>query len=77
MSSAGGLKLAGVGVALGIALAFGLSHWIEPLLFEESPRDPVIFVLVAGVLLLVAALASFFPARRASGVDPVRALRME
>jgi putative ABC transport system permease protein len=73
----GGLKLAGVGVALGIALAFGLSHWIEPLLFQESPRDPVIFVLVTGVLLLVAALASFLPARRAGSVDPVRALRME
>ena len=73
----GGLKLAAVGVGLGVAVAFGLSHWIEPLLFDESPRDPVIFVLVAGVLLLVAALASFIPARRAAGVDPVRALRTE
>jgi predicted permease len=73
----GGLKLAGIGVALGIAVAFGLSHWIEPLLFQQSARDPAIFAAVAGVLLLVAALASFIPARRAMGVDPVRALRME
>lgn len=73
----GGIKLAAAGVGLGIAVALGLSHWIEPLLFEESPRDPAIFVLVAAVLLLVAALASFIPARRAGGVDPVRALRME
>jgi ABC-type antimicrobial peptide transport system permease subunit len=73
----GGLRLAGAGVGLGIAVALGLSHWIAPLLFEESPRDPAIFVLVAGVLLTVAALASFVPARRAGGVDPVRALRME
>ncbi|HEY3933253.1 MAG TPA: ABC transporter permease [Gemmatimonadales bacterium] len=73
----GGLKLAGVGVALGIAAASGMSHWIEPLLFEESPHDPVIFVAVAAVLLIVAALASFIPARRAVGVDPVRALRMD
>ncbi len=73
----GGVKFAAAGVGLGIAVAFGLSHWIEPLLFEESPHDPVIFALVAGVLLLVAALASFIPARRAAGVDPVRALRME
>ena len=73
----GGLKLAVVGVGLGIAVALGLSHWIEPLLFEESPHDPAILVLVAGALLLVAALASFIPARRAGGVDPVRALRME
>jgi len=73
----GGLMLAGAGVGLGIVVAFGLGHWIEPLLFEESPRDPVVFVLVAGVLLAVSALASFVPARRAGGVDPVRALRME
>jgi putative ABC transport system permease protein len=73
----GGLKLAGAGVLLGIAVAIGLSHWIEPLLFEQSARDPVIFVVVAGTLLAVAVLASFIPARRAGGVDPVRALRME
>ena len=73
----GGLKLAAAGVGLGVAVAFGLSHWIEPLLFEQSPRDPVIYVLVAGTLLAVAMLASFIPARRAGGVDPVRALRME
>ena len=73
----GGLRLAGAGVLLGIAVAIGLGRWIEPLLFEQSPRDPAVFALVAGTLLTVAILASFIPARRASGVDPVRALRME
>ncbi|MGH7523887.1 MAG: FtsX-like permease family protein [Gemmatimonadales bacterium] len=73
----GGLRLAVGGVFLGVALAFGLSHWIQPLLFQESSHDPVIFGLVAAVLLAVATLASFVPARRASRVDPIRALRAE
>ncbi|MGH7522761.1 MAG: FtsX-like permease family protein, partial [Gemmatimonadales bacterium] len=73
----GGLKLAAGGVILGVAVAFGGSHWIEPLLFQESSHDPVIFAIVAVVLLAVAALASFIPARRAARVDPIQALRAE
>jgi putative ABC transport system permease protein len=73
----GGLKLALIGIGLGTAIALLLGKWIGPLLFEESPRDPAVFVLVAATLLLVAALASVIPARRAARVDPVRALRME
>jgi predicted permease len=73
----GGLQLAVVGVACGVAVALALSHWVQPLLFEESSRDPAIFVLVAVVLLGVAAVASFIPARRAAQVDPMRALRGE
>ncbi|HEY4101039.1 MAG TPA: ABC transporter permease [Gemmatimonadales bacterium] len=73
----GGLKLAAAGVILGVAVSLGGSHWIEPLLFQESSHDPVIFGVVAAVLLVVAALASFIPARRAARVDPMRALRAE
>ncbi len=73
----GGMKLAIAGLALGGLAALIVSRWVEPLLFEESPRDPVVFGLVALVLLIVAALASFIPARRAARVDPMRALRTE
>ncbi|MGH7592989.1 MAG: FtsX-like permease family protein, partial [Gemmatimonadales bacterium] len=73
----GGLLLAIAGVVGGVALALALGHWVRPLLFEESPRDPVIFVLVAAILVGVAALASFIPAWRAARVDPMRALRAE
>jgi predicted permease len=73
----GGLKLAIAGIALGAVIALALGKWIEPMLFDESPRDPAVFVLVAGVLLLVAALASFIPANRAARLDPMKALRAE
>lgn len=71
------LKLAIAGIVLGAALALALGRWIEPLLFEESPRDPMVFMLVAGVLLFVAVLASFIPASRAAQVDPMLALRSD
>ncbi len=73
----GGLKLAVTGIALGAVIALGMGRWIEPLLFEEGPRDPAVFASVAAVLLAVAALASFIPARRAARVDPMRALRTD
>ena len=72
-----GLKLATAGIVLGAGLALLLGRWVEPLLFEESPRDPAVFMLVAGVLLVVAALASFIPASRAARVDPMLALRAD
>ncbi|HEY6809127.1 MAG TPA: FtsX-like permease family protein, partial [Gemmatimonadales bacterium] len=72
-----GMRLAGVGVGLGAAIALIVARWVKPLLFEQSPRDPVVFAGVAGVLLAVAALASFLPARRAGRVDPMEALRAE
>ena len=72
-----GMRLALVGVALGGVCAFAASGWVKPLLFQESPRDPVVFGGVAVALLAVAALATFIPARRAARVDPMRALRTE
>jgi predicted permease len=72
-----GMRLALVGVGLGAGIALVIARWVKPLLFEQSPRDPVVFAGVAGVLLAVAALASFLPARRAGRVDPMEALRAE
>jgi ABC-type antimicrobial peptide transport system permease subunit len=72
-----GVVLAGAGVALGTAIALIVSRWVAPLLFEESPRDPTVFGVVAATLLAVALVASLVPARRAGRVDPMRALRSE
>jgi putative ABC transport system permease protein len=72
-----GLRVAAVSVVLGLAIALAAGHWIEPLLFHESPRDPAVLVVVATVLLAVAAMASYVPARRAGRVDPMVALRTE
>jgi predicted permease len=72
-----GLGLALVGVLIGSALALTGAWWIQPLLFDTSPRDPAIFALVAVVLLAVALVASVVPAWRASRVDPIEALRTD
>jgi len=72
-----GMAVSTAGIALGAAIALGAGHWVEPLLFNESPRDPWVYGFVAVTLLLVAALASFIPARRAAKVDPMLALRSE
>ncbi len=72
-----GLWLALAGVALGLAAAWTLAHFIEGLLFGVNPRDPVAFVAVPLVLAIVAALAVWFPAGRASRIDACEALRYE
>jgi predicted permease len=72
-----GAKTALVGVAIGIVAALGLTELMRSLLFGVSARDPVTFAGVALVLLLVALLASYIPARRAMLVDPAVALHYE
>jgi ABC-type antimicrobial peptide transport system permease subunit len=72
-----GLRLAGVGVAIGAGLAFWAGRWVKPLLFNVSPRDPAIFAIVATTLIGVAIAASWLPALRASRVDPNVALRSD
>ena len=72
-----GMVLALVGVALGIGGAFGLSKLMESLLFAVQPRDPLVFASVPVVLTVVALLAIWFPAARASRVSPLEALRYE
>ncbi len=72
-----GLKLAAIGVAIGLALAFGLTRLIASFLFGVKPADPLTYTLVAIILISVALLASYIPARRATKVDPMTALRYE
>jgi len=72
-----GMKLAAVGVLIGLAGAFALTHLIRGLLFGVAPTDPLTFVGVSLVLLLVALLACWLPGRRAARVDPMEALRYE
>jgi predicted permease len=70
-----GILLIAVGVALGIAAAAGLSRLVANLLFDTNPVDPVTFTLIPLILVAVACLAIYLPARRASRVDPVVALK--
>jgi putative ABC transport system permease protein len=72
-----GLLLAGAGVGIGIAAAFALTRVMSSLLFGVSATDPVIFVSIPVILALVAIGATFIPARRATKVDPMLALRYE
>ena len=72
-----GLALAVAGVAIGLLAAVALMRLLESLLFGVSARDPLTFVSVAIILLLVASVACFVPARRAMRIDPIIALRYE
>jgi predicted permease len=70
-------RLTLVGIGLGVAGGFAVSRLMEQVLFEVDPADPLIYIAVSVTLLLVAEFASWFPARRATRIDPVVALRME
>ena len=72
-----GVGLGAAGIAIGAAVAFGVTRVLAKLLFGISATDPATFASVASVLLLVASLASYIPARRAMRVDPIQALRDE
>lgn len=72
-----GLWLAVVGVAFGLAAAFGVMRFISSLLYGVSAFDPLTYISVSAALLAIALLASYVPSRRAAGVDPSEALRVE
>jgi ABC-type antimicrobial peptide transport system permease subunit len=71
------LGLALTGVALGMLGSFALSKWIESLLFGTAPTTPAVFSSVSLLLCAVALVAAYLPARRASRIEPLQALRTE
>ncbi|MGH7689060.1 MAG: FtsX-like permease family protein, partial [Gemmatimonadaceae bacterium] len=72
-----GMDLALLGAALGVALSLALSRFIAGMLFGVSARDPFTFAVVPLILVVVALAACYLPARRATKVDPMVALRYE
>ena len=64
-------------VGIGLVVSFTLTRVISSLIYAVSPTDPVTFTMVALILIAVAALASYLPARRSARVDPMLALRSE
>jgi putative ABC transport system permease protein len=72
-----GLGLAASGLALGLAGAYALTRLMTSLLYGVAPTDPITYVGVAALLVGIAAIASYLPARRATRVDPMIALRSE
>ena len=72
-----GVTLAGYGLLIGLALSFGLSRFLKSLLFQVSAADPLTYGSVSALMLAITVLACYVPARRASNVDPLVALRYE
>jgi putative ABC transport system permease protein len=72
-----GMKLAGIGLAVGIAAAFAAARLLSRMLFGVEPTDPVTYLAVAVSLGIVAFFACYVPARRAMRIDPLIALRSE
>jgi putative ABC transport system permease protein len=72
-----GMALAGAGLLIGLPASFVMMRLMSTLLFEISPRDPMTFTLVTALLVAVALVACYLPARRATRIDPMVALRYE
>ena len=70
-----GLILCGIGLVLGLAASLGLTRVLRTMLFNVTPTDPLTLGVVAGVIAVVATVACFVPAWRATRVDPLIVLR--
>jgi ABC-type antimicrobial peptide transport system permease subunit len=69
--------LAVLGIVAGLAAAFGLTRLVRTMLYRLQPTDPATLILAALLLLVIAIAAGYGPARRASRIDPIQALRHE
>ena len=72
-----GVGLASIGIGLGLVAAFGLSRFLGSMLYGISPTDPVTLAGISIFMLLVVLAACYIPARRATRIDPMTALRFE
>jgi putative ABC transport system permease protein len=77
MVLAEGSKLAMIGVVAGLVASYGATRFIASFLYGVTPTDPITFSMAATMLLIVAMIATYFPARRAARIDPMTALRAE
>jgi putative ABC transport system permease protein len=69
-----GMWPVGVGILIGVSISLGVARVLESMFAQVSPADPAVFVVATGLLVLVAMLGCWIPARRAARVDPVAAL---
>jgi putative ABC transport system permease protein len=72
-----GLLLTTIGIGLGLAGAIALRQYVEGMLYGVTPLDPLTYVTVVALFVAVTSLASYVPARRATRIDPITALRYE
>jgi len=72
-----GLRLTSIGIGIGLAGAIALTRHIEGMLYDVTPLDPLTYVGAVVLFVAVTSLASYLPARRATRIDPMTALRYE
>jgi putative ABC transport system permease protein len=71
------MRAVAFGILLGVVASLAMGRLVASMLYDTSPRDPIVLVAVAAMLAIVAILASIIPAWRAAGTDPALALRAE
>lgn len=77
MVLAQGLRLAAIGIAIGVVAALGVTRLMARFLYGVRPSDPVTYAAVSALLALVVVISTLIPARRAAAIDPMQALRQD